>query len=247
MLGVLDTIDAYVLESTDDSSEPEKHDTSESGPRKALARKIIDGVVEDLTKETAERRLLYNSYETEDGELCLVFEGYSTYGYGGVLCHYLPSKMVEKILAECESIFDRLSITETDPSSKETTVHHLANLEEIQGHRETFVEEIAYVATWQLLLGFPLRLSWVLEENFEESLLFAEKFQYNKLAETIYGEGLTLTGVDSVPAIKASMKKAAERRREHLTKLLAAMPELVINCQGSRHRRHKKLTTSWVS
>ncbi len=197
---------------------------SDNEPREAIARAILDNVLDRLCQQGEPSKVLHDVLETDSGEPVPRYGATSEEGYGSFLCEYMPVKAVEKIVEECERIFDKATAAVYLKDEARHIQVHLADRLNTASVRSKIIAQMAWVATYNLILRMRERLCNVLQESLEDSLITGETALYSLVNKHVLNAGATNAKIDPRIDIAKLARESGIRRRTNLARTLSFLP-----------------------
>lgn len=209
---------------------------SDTKSREVLAKEIFEKCIQ-MWVEKGQPPEVFQGMGQLNGEPCLVYGAQSTKGYGGFLCQYLPIKAVEKIIAECERMFDLAEFDYVDEVEDGESRPPLDKGEEV---REKIIREMAELATQVFLWGMRSTLVEAIKDHFRDAMFMAQATLVNDMGEFLGGGKVSLQSVNARGMIDDLVTRAANRKREYYVGLLGAFPKIIAEKKPGRLRGSTK-------
>lgn len=199
---------------------------SKTKSKEVLAKEILANCIKPWFEKGKPPEILHGIGELNN-ELSLVYGNHSTKGYGSFLCHYLPLKAIEKILMECERMYDEVKFRSDDGS--------LSSLaDQGQDFREKIIKEIAEFATQVFIWGMRAELIEAIEDHLDDALFMAEAAMVNDLGEARVGSHHFLHHINARAIVDEVVTRAATKKRKHIVGLLGAFPKIIAEKKRGR-------------
>lgn len=202
--------------------------------KKKLATEILEEVLSDPQARGTLNKVLHDLLATDEGEPVPVYGATSTERYGSFLCEFMPQAAAERMIEECEHIFD-----EQEVSSEGGERLKITESRTVRENHERIIREMAKLAVFTLLTNARAKLTAALWLNFEESVTTARATLVSMIAEL-----LRLSSIDATADVRDEVtrltKLAAEEEKKHVTRLLKSHRRLVV--EGRRGPKPKVTT-----
>jgi hypothetical protein len=196
---------------------------SDNETRRALAIELIDEVFTSWEERGKPWQTFHGVLKpkAKDGVPIAVYANRSTEGFGDFICQYWPLGSVEKIIADCEKIFDNTSI------EIEGSRLNFSEAEWEPGARERAIRDMTAFATQVFLLGIRSLICDAIEEGLADSLFLAQAALINDTAVDNDLPEVAQCTSDGRPVLDQIVKRVAKRKRELLVGLLGALPRII--------------------
>jgi hypothetical protein len=205
--------------------------------RRALAIELLRELFTEWEAEGKPWQLFHAVSLAEDAPPIAVYANTSDKGFGSFICKYWLLDPVEKIIANCEHIFDNLTLTaQVKDNPEQTEVINFREEEREPGFREKTVRDMANFATRSFVLSIRSQIVDAIADSFEDSVFLAQSALANDIAEShdASTDAHVALTADSRPLIDQIANKAAKRKRELLVGLLGALPRIITKGRTGR-------------
>lgn len=183
------------------------------------AKEILAEAVKQWYESGSPYDFITGRSRTDSGDTVFLYSSDGDYKYW--ICEFVPIYEVEKIIKECERLYDEAA------ASYKVSKGVALDTKWQEYSRKTGIQTMAVIATRRLLIGIRTKLCEAFEDNLEESMLMATAAFRGRLKMFFEGDfSETREPVDARKDIDEIVDKISKRKREHLIGLLSNVPEL---------------------
>lgn len=214
------------------------------------AKRIAADVVAEMLNDprTAETLTLvcHDLWFTECGEPVPVYGAESAAGYGAYSCEYWPTMAAEKLVEECERIYDGQVLTRK-AGGKVAERMRLKDLpaEFNDKYRAEIIGLMRELAIRHLFTNLRAKLNMALWLNYEEAKAIAGGvlgLMLSRALESSYGAA----DVDGREVLRDLVNECADKERRHLKESFSALPGVIAEGRRGRRKGPQTITTDVV-